>query len=268
MSLWWLKQVNKRWNVWVQNRLGCIRALVEPSRWYYVSTHSNPADLSTRFNSLKSFRFNSLWWEGPSYLKQDWSHWLLEKIISSDLAHQEERSGSHSLFVNHGVGGIGKVTDCCKFSSFEWLLRVTSYVLRFIGNLKTRITNTGQLRNNEICTEENYNGKILWLRYEQQFISEEENFSKVKNLLNLIKDEKGLLRLKTRLSNHPALNYIVIHPILLQTDSYFTTLVINYFHEENYHNGMNSTLNLVRQNVWIKTGRQGVKKVLKKCFIY
>ena len=51
---------------------------------------------------------------------------------------------------------------------------------------------------------------------------------KVKNSLNLIEDEKGLLPLKTRLSNHPALNYNVTHPILLQTDSYFTTLVINH----------------------------------------
>ena len=74
VALWWLKQVNKRWNVWVQKRVECMLALVESSRWYYVSTHSNSADLSTRFNSLKSFRFNSLWWEGPSYLKQDCSH--------------------------------------------------------------------------------------------------------------------------------------------------------------------------------------------------
>ena len=74
VALWWLKQVNKRWNVWIQNKVELIRALVEPSRWYYVSTHSNPADLTTRFNSLKSFRLNSLRWEGPSYLKQDCSH--------------------------------------------------------------------------------------------------------------------------------------------------------------------------------------------------
>ena len=114
-------------------------------------------------------------------MKQDCSHWPLEKIISSDLAHQEEGSDSHSLFVNHGVGGVGKVVDCCRFSSFERLLRVASYVLRFIGNLKTRITNTGELRNNDICTEEIGNNKILRLRYEQHFRRKEENFSKVKN---------------------------------------------------------------------------------------
>ena len=132
--------------------------------------------------------------------------------------------------------------------------------------MKTRITNTGELRNNDVCTEENENSKILWLPYKQHFIRKEETFSKVKNPLNLIEDEKGLLCLKTRLSNHSALNYNVIHPILLQKDSYFMTLIINY-HEENYYNGVNSTLNLVRQNFWIWTGRQLVKKILKKCFI-
>ena len=105
---------------------------------------------------------------------------------------------------------------------------MASYVVRFIGNLK--------------------NSKILWLQYEQHFIRKEENFSQAKNSLNLIEDDKALLRLKTRLSNHPTLNYDVIHPVLLQTDSHFTTLVINYYYEENYYNGVNSTLNLVRQN--------------------
>ena len=54
--------------------------------------------------------------------------------------------------------------------------------------------------------------------------------------------------MKTRLSNHPALNYNVIHPILFQTDSYFTTLAINYHREESYHNGANSTVNLIKRN--------------------
>ena len=62
-----------------------------------------------------------------------------------------------------------------------------------------------------------------------------------------MEDEKELLRLKTRLSNHPALNCNVIHPILFQTDSYFTTLVINYYREESYHIDANSTVNLVKQ---------------------
>ena len=55
----------------------------------------------------------------------------------------------------------------------------------------------------------------------------------------MTEDDKESLSLKTRLSNHPTLNYNVIHPILLQRDSYFTTLVKNYYHEENYHNGIN-----------------------------
>ena len=155
MALWWLKQVNKRWSVWVQNRIEYVWALIEPSRWYYVSTYCNPSNFSTRFNLLRSFRFSSLWWEGPSYLKQDCSHWPLEEIISSDLARQEKRSGNHSLFVTHGLAGIGKVIDHCRFSSFQQLLRVTNYVLRFIGNLKTRLINTVELRDNDICTEEN-----------------------------------------------------------------------------------------------------------------
>ena len=66
--------------------------------------------------------------------------------------------------------------------------------------------------------------KILWLRNEQHFIRKVEQFSKVKYSLNLIEDGKGLLRLKTRLSNHPTLNCNIMHPILLQTDSCFVSI--------------------------------------------
>ena len=34
VSLWWIKQVSKKWKVWMQNRVLNIRKLVRPERWF------------------------------------------------------------------------------------------------------------------------------------------------------------------------------------------------------------------------------------------
>ena len=52
----------------MQNRVIKIRQSVKPSLWNYCNTKEKPADIITRFrpHDLSS---NSLWWEGPSLLK-------------------------------------------------------------------------------------------------------------------------------------------------------------------------------------------------------
>ena len=85
--------------------------------------------------------------------------------------------------------------------------------------------------------------------------------------MRLIEDQHKLLHCKTRLENHPNLNFNVTHPILLQTFSHFINLIIYHYHKENFHSGVYSTLNLIRHNFWIITGRQRVKNVLKNCYM-
>ena len=49
--------------------------------------------------------------------------------------------------VSSRLGGIGETIDCTNFSSFDKLLRVTSYVLRLINNIKFRIGKTEVILN-------------------------------------------------------------------------------------------------------------------------
>lgn len=268
VALWWLKQTKRQWKVWVQNRVETVRDNVDVNRWFHVSTNLNPADISTRFKSLKSFGSNKLWWEGPSFLQNDENEWSILEVGSSKEAENEEKDGSHSLMVDSNRNmGIGEIIDCERYSSLGRLLRVTCYVLRFVSNLKVKIRQIGQIKEDEVDAEEMGNSKRLWLKYEQLFIKNSDSYLKVKNSLNLFEDEDGLLRCKTRFSEHPTLNYNAIYPILLQTKSYFTTLIIMDYHKQNFHNGVTSTLHLIRQYYWIVTGRQVVKTVLRKCFV-
>ena len=52
VALWWIKEVHKRWGVWVQNKVEVIRGNTSPDIWLHVSSTSNSSDISTRSISL------------------------------------------------------------------------------------------------------------------------------------------------------------------------------------------------------------------------
>ena len=68
VSLWWIKQISKKWKVWVQNRVLNVRKLVGPERWFYVPTSVNPADVATRLMPPRKFAESELCWKGPKFL--------------------------------------------------------------------------------------------------------------------------------------------------------------------------------------------------------
>ena len=151
---------------------------------------------------------------------------------------------------------ISEVLDCSKFSSLDKLLRITSYLLRFIFNLLTKQKNSNDYRSGDLSTEEIIISKEHWLKYEQLFIVNSNEHEKIKNSLKLYYDEKKILRLNTRISNIENFNFDKKFPILLRNDSRFTQQVILKAHEEHYHCGINSTLAFIRYNYWIVCGRQ------------
>ena len=47
IALHWIK-INKKWKIWVQNRVDIIKKVVKPDNWRYISSSDNPADIATR----------------------------------------------------------------------------------------------------------------------------------------------------------------------------------------------------------------------------
>ena len=58
----------KRFHVYVANRVQQIRDLTDPSSWYYVESHINPADEVSRGLIAKQLLEGSRWLSGPEFL--------------------------------------------------------------------------------------------------------------------------------------------------------------------------------------------------------
>ena len=275
ISYYWLTQVHKEWNTWVENRVGQIRGIVPPSSWRHVPGTKNPADLATRELNPEKLMECSLWWYGPTFLHETDSEWPdipAVSAISSNLEEKGSKPGKKSstnvLTVNivPDVTDVGEIIKAERYSSLDKLLRVTAYVIRFVKLLKQRICPENvESFDPEITTEEIMFAENLWIRSEQSKLKKEENFVKREMSLRIYEDDQGVLRSRTRISENLKLNFNERHPIILRKLSHLTKLIVWKSHENVKHLKLEATLNDVRTRFWIVQGRRVVRSILRNC---
>ena len=134
----------------MENRVNKIRDLTEKENWFLVPGSSNPADIPTRDINMNEFVSNVLWWNGPEFLTKEENEWPSQDFIElTDFTTEdfscELKKNFHEIntFVAKNdklkeeiVFNLKDVINPEKFSSLGKLLRVTTYVLRFIHNIK------------------------------------------------------------------------------------------------------------------------------------
>ncbi|XP_059047425.1 uncharacterized protein LOC131842876 [Achroia grisella] len=67
----WLHGNPSRWNVFVANRTQQIIAVIPAVQWRHTKSSDNAADCATRGLTPSQLREHSLWWKGPTWLKDD-----------------------------------------------------------------------------------------------------------------------------------------------------------------------------------------------------
>ncbi|XP_046808375.1 uncharacterized protein LOC124420210 [Lucilia cuprina] len=71
----WLSKHPNLWNTFVANRVSTIIQTVGVENWYHVASHDNPADVASRGCNADELKDDTLWWNGPSWLKEVASKW-------------------------------------------------------------------------------------------------------------------------------------------------------------------------------------------------
>ena len=232
-----------------------------PVYFRYTDTISNPADLLTKSISFKKFKDIKQFWEnGPSFLSNDFSKWPKHQLLSI--------SPECKTFVHCNVvsSGNNDVLDIKRFSHFNKLIKVTTYLFKF---RYYKVANADPTK----CA------MIYWIKRMQiACFSKEIDFLKLKNSsehvptlvkdLDLFLDDNEIVRSHGRISKSLHFSYDVCNPILLGKIHHLTRLIILNAHSQVKHLGVQTTLNFIRnQGFWIPKARQAVKNVLSSCFI-
>ena len=282
IALAWIRGKERSWEPWVENRVITIQAVADRNRWNFVKGELNPADIPTRVSSNVIESFSWSWFQGPSMLKLDvvdvnslsgrvdvevdveQSTEIPDAMATKVVANLNNSAQDNTK--DSEMHSLCSVIDCNKFSSLKKLIVTTGYVLRFIKNLRKRITKQENLITDDVLTVAEFNEALqLWIKDEQHLMKKQENYANIRSSLRLFESEDGLLRLQGRCANS-SLQYQEQYPIILRNkDSHFTRLIISDAHETSMHHGVETTLARIRSKYWIVKGRKSVKEVLRKC---
>ena len=265
ITLYWIKNKKMKWKPFVQNRVQEINSIKNVT-WKFCPGKENPADLLTRgVTSAKLLKESKIWNNGPAWLSGSQSEWPSDK-------DEEEFENNMVYLIEHAKENpkVVPILNTEKYSSYEKVLRITSWVYRFgINTDKKQNKITGLLTSNEMKKSE-----VYWLKITQResYCEEIDRLTKNQEInrtssilkLNPFLDQNGLLRLGGRLQESN-LSYDEKHPVILPKKSYITKRIIWQVHEESMHGGVNIILTLIRQKYWVIQARQQIKKIINKC---
>ena len=251
VALAWIRGKDKQWKPWVQNRVDKINEICEVDSWHYVNTAMNPADIGTREETALKMADNDLWWYGPSCITKPIAIPQAEHEQVDDKSNIPEVNSTTIMVTDStlSTNTISNIVNMERFSSLQKMLRVTVYVLRFVESCLKGVKNVG-----EITFEEMEKARKLWIYGEQKVIMADKKFSNLKKQLCLFTDDENVIRLKGRLE-YSHLPYNTKYPILLNRHSYFTKLIILHAHYKVKHMRVKSTLNEIRTQYWICSGK-------------
>ena len=138
----WIRNSNKEYKQFVENRLQEIRKLAPSKLWKYVPTKQNPANIASRGTTATQLVENKMWWNGPEFLVKSNEHWPSQPCSYQEdvpeLKSPQVSVTTSTVNATH-ISNIMELPDASKYSSIVRLLRVTAYVLRVVNNLKKRV---------------------------------------------------------------------------------------------------------------------------------
>ena len=261
-ALCWI-QNRGEWKQFVQHRVNEILRLTSKAEWGHCPGVENPADLGSRGTTATKLKENSIWWDGPPWLSQDENSWpTLELVNQRTPESTEEEKRTVTALTVMGEPHIINIVNISYSSSFEKLVQITAWTIRFVNNLKaSKAKKTKQIGG--LSIEELFNVERQLIISAQVELKKQSNFEQLVKGLRLEPNE-GILRCQGRLLNSD-LDFEGKKPIILPRDHHLTRLIVNDSHVNMHHGGVRATLAEVRSKFWVPKGRQYVKRLLSKC---
>jgi hypothetical protein len=278
-----LNNKKKRFPVFVANRIAQIQNFSNVSQWRYIESKANPADAASRGLESTQLKGNTLWFNGPPFLRKSESEWPKQPSV----IREEISTCTTAEAVVHSTEATEEdepsKTFIEQYSSWYKLCRAVTIMRRFGTFLQGR-SNKSPISVDEL--EATGNAIIRYTQHQtfHQDILKLQNTKQISNnkpksrkharipkasalyrLDPFICDATGLLKVGGRLKAA----YVpdnMRHPVLLPKTHHITTLIIRDTHRKLGHSGRNHVLAKLRERFWVIKGNAAVRSYLSKCF--
>ena len=228
--------------------------------WAWLPTHENPADLPARGMTVAQLSDSTIWWNGPTWLKQPEAEWP---------RHPKNETGIALLMMavadSEEPKYVEDVVDTPRTSKYLPTLTSVAWMLHWHKSIKNTQT---MLTSEELqCAK-----KIILRQVPRKFFLKElkalENGQPVQRQSSLMSLhpflESGLIRMGGRLQQVEA-TFDELHPVLLKKCGVIDQIVL-HIHEQMQHAGTATViLELRRLGIWILRLKKLVSSVIRKC---
>lgn len=259
----WIRSPSTKWKTFVANRVSKIQGCTSVDEWRKVKSCENPADLLSRGVSSDFLLSSSLWWQGGPSLMSD--------NVDEDNVHDVINIPESKAVVMSTTAVQENDFDLFeRYSSLNKLVRVTTYCLRFVHNIRykdTKISSTlsateldaSRKRLVMISQIQSFPKEYISLQHGKQLSSS----SKILSLSPFLAHD-NLIRVGGRIKN-ANLPYSQKHPILLHNKHTITKLLLLHEHERLLHCGPQQLLYSIREQYWPISGRCLARNIVHKC---
>jgi len=147
-----------------------------------------------------------------------------------------------------------------KRSSFTSNVRVMGWIHGFVNNSRKQSNKCDDLTMEEIQT-----AKMCVFKLVQQdsFQTKNETQTRIGGLRVLF-DKDGTIRIKTKLLNREDTELFRL-PILLPKNHVIVDQFVREVHQKHNHAGIQTTMGILREEIWILQTRRKVKEIVHKC---
>ena len=298
----YIKNEDKRFYIFVSNRVTSIRDATQVSQWRYINTKDNPADYASRGMKVGDLLNRGSWIEGPKFLldpEKNWPADITEVTIADDDLEVKREATVNTIITQ----GSPTATDqlLSYFSDWRRLKVAVAWFLKWKRILlqlkqKRKDLHALELHRKEaggsslnvslemerakraiesqmLSAEDLLDAEMAVIHYSQQKRFKEEiaallagksvsRDSSVYKLDPRLQDR--FLRVGGRLSK-AALPEETKHPLILSKDQYISMLILRHIHQQVGHGGRNHTLSKLRNKFWITNSNAAVRKIISQC---
>ena len=157
--LHWLRADARRFKPFVAHRIGETDELSDLSQWRWVPTANNPADAATRVQT-SPMRSELTWLGGLKFLEQPEHDWPVERDPSTEPTTTDIEMTTEFLGATTDKPQLA-LPDISRLSSWMRLTRATAWVVRYVRNLKAKISKK-PLVSGELHPKEFRRAQHLW----------------------------------------------------------------------------------------------------------
>jgi hypothetical protein len=271
--LGYISNDNRRFHVYVANRVGRIRSFSRPYQWHYIATDGNPADLATREFPAHNLP-DSIWINGPAFLYENRD--IIENPVDgfplvNAEANKEVRREVHcaktALAFQFGVERFSR------FSLWRHLVRAVMNLKKLARRHKDISTDIYALEAENFILKE-----VQRNAFPEEIAAIMEGSSPPSNssLLPLkpILGNDGLLRVGGRIHKirHQKLTEhsktLDCHPVIIPKGHHIASLLVHHFHHNVRHQGRHITEGAIRTGgYWIIGGKRLISSCIRSCVI-